>query len=138
MNIAAFIEIPKRLADEKGVRRFANRYLLPWGGCLLALLLMHHALASDVLAQCSGPSGSCSEAGLEEDLIRNAVGNLFMLIEGAFGALIMVVAGLGAIVASAMGAYRAAVGMLVVAVGAFILRALVSLFFGVDYASYEV
>ena len=58
-------------------------------------------------------------------------------MEGAFGALVMVVAGLGAIVAAAMGAYRAAVGMLVVAVGAFILRALVSLFFGDNYQSYE-
>lgn len=77
-----------------------------------------------------------SEANYNDSLVRNAVGNLFRLIEGAFGALIMVVAGLGAIVAAAMGAYRAAVGMLVVAVGAFILRALVSLFFGEDYADF--
>ena len=62
--------------------------------------------------------------------IEVAVGNLFALIEGAFGALIMVVAGIGAIISAAMGAYRAAVSMIVVAVGAFILRALVSLFFG--------
>lgn len=62
--------------------------------------------------------------------IRGAVELLFRLIEGSFGALIMVVAGIGAIVAAAFGAYRAAVGMLVVAVGAFILRSLVSLFFG--------
>ena len=80
---------------------------------------------------------SFTEASYDDELVRNAVGNLFRLIEGAFGALIMVVAGLGAIVAAAMGAYRAAVGMLVVAVGAFILRALVSLFFGTDYADFE-
>ena len=89
------------------------------------------------LSQAQGPSGSFSEAAFEDDLIRNAVGNLFKLIEGAFGALIMVVAGLAAIVAAAMGAYRAAVGLLVVAVGAFILRALVSLFFGVDYEDFD-
>ncbi len=88
-------------------------------------------------AQGGGPTGSFSEAAFEDDLIRNSVGNLFKLVEGAFGALIMVVAGLGAIVAAAMGAYRAAVGMLVVAVGAFILRALVSLFFGSDYVDFE-
>ena len=88
-------------------------------------------------AQGAGPTGSFSEASYEDDLVRNSVGNLFKLIEGAFGALIMVVAGLGAIVAAAMGAYRAAVGMLVVAVGAFLLRALVSLFFGADYADFE-
>lgn len=51
------------------------------------------------------------------------------LIEGSFGALIMIVAGLVAIVAAAMGAYRAAMAALVVAVGAFILRAFVSIFF---------
>lgn len=65
----------------------------------------------------------------KEERISNAVCLFFKLIEGAFGALIMVVAGLAAIIAAAMGAYRAAMGMLVVAVGAFILRALVSLFF---------
>ncbi len=85
----------------------------------------------------AGPLGSFSPANFQDDLIRNAVGNLFRLIEGAFGALIMVVSGLGAIVAAAMGAYRAAIGMLVVAVGAFILRSLVSLFFGTDYTDYS-
>ncbi len=78
-----------------------------------------------------------SEANFNDGLIRASVGNLFQLIEGAFGALIMVVAGIGAIVAASMGAYRAAVGMLVVAVGSFILRALVSLFFGDDYQSWN-
>lgn len=84
-----------------------------------------------------GPTGSFSEANFQDDLIRSGVGNLFRLIEGAFGALIMVVAGLGAIIAAAMGAYRAALGMLVVALGAFILRALVSLFFGTQFQVYD-
>ena len=70
--------------------------------------------------------------------IRVSVGQLFALIEGSLGALIMVVAGLGAIVAASMGAYRSAVGMLVVAVGSFILRSLVSLFFGTDFAAIDV
>jgi len=54
---------------------------------------------------------------------------LTQLIEGAFGALIMIVAGLVAIIAAAMGAYRAAMAALVVAVGAFVLRAFVEIFF---------
>lgn len=90
-------------------------------------------LATPILAfaqVCSGPSGSCAEPNFDPELIQGAVGSLFMLIEGAFGALIMVVAGIGAIIAASMGAYRASLGMLVVAVGSFILRALVSLFFG--------
>ena len=74
-----------------------------------------------------------AEPNYNDTLIRNAVGQLFKLIEGAFGALIMVVAGIGAIVAASMGAYRLAVSMLVVAVGAFILRSLVSLFFGENF-----
>jgi len=78
---------------------------------------------------------STATPDFNDQLIRNAVGQLFLLTEGAFGALIMVVSGLIAIIAAAMGAYRAAVGMLVVAVGAFILRALVSLFFGADFES---
>ena len=49
------------------------------------------------LAQGGGPTGSFSEAAYEDDLVRNSVGNIFKLIEGAFGALIMVVAGLTAL-----------------------------------------
>ena len=96
-------------------------------------LLIVGGLAELAHAQNTGQLQSNSEAAYQDSLVRGAVANLFLLIEGAFGALIMVVAGLGAIVAAAMGAYRAAVGMLVVAVGAFILRSLVSLFFGADY-----
>ncbi len=50
-------------------------------------------------------------------------------IEGSFGALIMVVSGIGAIISSAFGQYRAALGLLVVAIGCFILRSLVNTFF---------
>ncbi len=73
---------------------------------------------------------SLSKANYNDSLVKKAIGNIFCLIEGAFGALIMVIAGLGAIIAASMGAYRSSVSMLVVAVGAFILRSLVSLFFG--------
>ena len=45
----------------------------------------------------------------------------------------MVIAGLGAIVAAALGAYKGALSMVVVAVGAFILRSLISLFFGNNF-----
>lgn len=72
----------------------------------------------------------------DDTLQRNAVGNLFKFMEGSFGALVMTVAGIGAIIAASMGAYKAAVGIMVVAIGAFILRALVSLFFGTDYEEF--
>jgi hypothetical protein len=104
---------------------------------IFGLIILVSGLCLLSVAQGSGPSGSYSEAAFEDDLIRNSVGNLFRLIEGAFGALVMVVAGLGAIVAAALGSYRAAVSLLVVAVGSFILRALVSLFFGTDFAGLD-
>ena len=103
----------------------------------VGVVLLTGGLVELSQAQGGGPTGSFSEAAYDDSLVRGAVGNLFKLVEGAFGALVMVVAGLGAIVAAAMGAYRAAVGMLVVAVGAFILRALVSLFFGDNYQEYS-
>ena len=67
-----------------------------------------------------------------------STGNILRFIEGAFGALVMVGAGLGAIVAAAFGAYKAAISLLFVAVGAFILRAIVSLFFGTNYPAYDL
>ena len=71
-------------------------------------------------------------------LERYATGNMLRFIEGSFGALIMISAGIGAIVAGAFGAYKAAISLLFVALGAFILRALVSLFFGGGYDPYSV
>jgi hypothetical protein len=106
------------------IHKSANHILLTFGAILLVGGLLDFSHAA---------SQSFADPDFNDELIRNSVGNLFGLIEGAFGALIMVVAGLGAIVAAAMGAYRLAVSMLVVAVGAFILRALVSLFFGQDF-----
>ena len=104
----------------------ATKLLLIMGVGLLAggLTTLSHA---------GGAPNVFTVPSFNDGLIRESVALLFALIEGAFGALIMVVAGLGAIVAAAMGAYRAAVGMLVVALGAFILRSLVSLFFGQNF-----
>jgi hypothetical protein len=61
--------------------------------------------------------------------INVAICKIFAFLEGGFGALVMIVAGLLAIVTAAMGAYKAAMACLIVAVGTFILRAAVTLFF---------
>ncbi len=66
------------------------------------------------------------------DRINRAVGIIFTYLEGSFGVLVMVASGLGAILSSAFGQYRAALGCLVVAVGAFILRSIASTFFNVE------
>ena len=61
--------------------------------------------------------------------IANSVNAILTYLEGSFGALVMVSAGIGAIMSAAFGQYRAALGLLVVAVGAFILRSLMATFF---------
>lgn len=108
-----------------GFQRHSNVIMLVAGTALIGL----------GLAETSHAASSYINVGYEDSQVRGAVGLIFQLIEGAFGALIMVVAGLAAIVAAAAGAYRAAMGALVVAVGAFILRALVSLFFGTNFTA---
>jgi hypothetical protein len=62
----------------------------------------------------------------------NMIGIIMALIEGRFGVLIMLCAGIAAIISSAFGQYRAALSLLVVALGAFILRTLVTVFFNTD------
>jgi hypothetical protein len=59
------------------------------------------------------------------DLCNGFVG----LAEGGFGAMLTAIAGVGAIVASAMGGFKMAWGCLVVSVGAYILGAYIQLFF---------
>jgi len=89
------------------------------------MLLAGIGLISAGVTSVAFAQGSIENEGIER-VIQILLGDL---IEGSFGALIMIVAGLVAIIAAAMGAYRAAMAALVVAVGAFILRAFVTAFF---------
>jgi hypothetical protein len=61
--------------------------------------------------------------------VAESVNGVLTYLEGTVGALVMVACGIGAIMSSAFGQYRAALGLMVVAVGAFILRSLMSTFF---------
>ncbi len=94
---------------------------------VLGIGLLATGLVGASEAQLANAPGSGVAAG--DDRIYEIVNRIFLLIEGNLGALVMIAAGLGAIIAAAFGAYRAAVGLLVVAVGAFILRSLVAIFF---------
>ena len=80
----------------------------------------------------SSSSNARSSRTVDIDLtyIEDAVCKLYMLIEGSFGALIMTIAGIGAIASAAFGNYKGSVSMIIVSCGAFTLRSLVSLFFG--------
>lgn len=61
--------------------------------------------------------------------IANAVNAVMLYLEGSFGALIMAAAGIGAIMSAAFGQYKAAMSLMIVAIGAFILRSFMSTFF---------
>jgi hypothetical protein len=50
-------------------------------------------------------------------------------LEGGFGSLISAITGIGAIVASASGGFRTAWALVIVSIGAFILREYVDIFF---------
>ncbi len=68
-------------------------------------------------------------ANFNDDRVAEAADVIMTYIHGSFGALIMVCSGIAAILSAAFGGYRAALGLLVVAVGSFILRSLVSTWF---------
>ena len=61
---------------------------------------------------------------------NEACGKLLGLVEGSFGALVAAAAGVGAIVASALGGFKMAWALVVVSVGSFILRSYITLFNG--------
>ena len=73
--------------------------------------------------------GGTLELEYNDSRLTDAVNLVLTYIEGSFGAMVMVVAGLAAIISSALGQYKAALGLLIVAVGAFILRSLIGAFF---------
>lgn len=68
-------------------------------------------------------------ASYNDDRVSEAADVILTYINGAFGALVMIACGVAAILSSAFGQYRAAMGLMVVAVGSFILRSLVNTWF---------
>ncbi len=93
-------------------------------GLVIAGMIL--AVAEVVFAQSSSPIIVNNVA------LQNATCALFAYLEGSFGALIMVASGVGAIISSAFGQYRASLGMMVVAIGSFVLKSLAITFFGVE------
>lgn len=111
-KVGAFVAAPSRAQAQ-----FA---LFAFGVTLLAI-----GTVSGVVAQVGDPL----EIEYNDTRLSEAVNAILTYLEGSFGALIMVCAGLGAILSSAFGQYRAALGCLIIAVGAFILRSFLSTFF---------
>ncbi len=59
-----------------------------------------------------------------------ACSKMLLLVEGAFGAMVAAVAGVAAILAAALGGFKMAWSLVVVSIGAFILRSWILLFQG--------
>lgn len=87
-------------------------------------------LSGDLYAQ-YGAGGQAGIYGnsVNDARIQGAVQAIMQYLEGSFGALIMAASGVGAIMAAAFGQYKAALSLMVVAVGSFILRNLINTFF---------
>lgn len=97
---------------------------------LIGVALIVGGLSLEATAQGSGGGGGGGHAITYNDArLANSINALFTYLEGTFGALVMVTAGVGAIMSAATGQYKAALGLLIVAVGAFILRSVLSTFF---------
>jgi hypothetical protein len=77
----------------------------------------------------NGTTGGKIETTYNDEKIANAVNAIMTYLEGSFGALIMAASGVGAIMSAAFGQYKAALSLMVVAVGSFILRSLIGTFF---------
>lgn len=78
----------------------------------------------DAIAQ-----NSMTQTKYNDSKVANAVNAVLTYLEGSFGALVMAAAGIGSIMSAAFGQYKAALSLMIVAVGAFILRSFMSTFF---------
>lgn len=120
-----------------GINRRAEN-ALRWGYIKVTTYCAAHAnalmfvLGAGVLATGLVGVSQAEGNGIDTIKIRCAAFILLYLTEGDLGALVMVVAGISTIIASAFGAFRAAHALLVVACASFILRSLVDIWFNAD------
>lgn len=113
------------------------------GGKMWSVAAVSGVLVLYILLSRSAAPIDASEAAYEDSLVRGAVGNLFELIEGSFGALLLLSLILAAII-SAVAPLRSMTrritlsgGFAAAACCVFCLRALVGLFFGDNYQQYD-
>ena len=78
-----------------------------------------------------GQTGDAIGSGTGEagDIIKKQLCKIMQLLQGPFGALVTVVAGLAAVVTAAMGGYKLAMSCVVIACGTYIIEAFTKLFF---------
>ena len=109
--------------------RYSDVYLFILG--MLILMCGIEQLSLAAAGEGSGnPGGSGGSGGGEAGkLIAEQLCKIMNLIQGPFGALVTVVAGLAAVVTAAMGGYKLAMSCVVIACGSYIIAAFTELFF---------
>lgn len=85
---------------------------------------------SPVIAQldCSDPAVTCFDPVPDDQFVWGFC-KLMAFIQTSFGALLMTIAGILAVVSAASGNYRTAIAVIFVGSGAFVLESLIDLFF---------
>ena len=99
------------------------------GLVVLGVALLSTGLTLEAMAAGGGGAGYTAQANYNDHRIAESADVVISYLNGAFGALVMVASGIGAIISGAFGQYRAALGLMVVAIGSFIVRSLISTFF---------
>lgn len=89
-------------------------------------------MLATIQAQSTGGTGGLEDC-VQTQGFEGLVVFLYRALTGGFGALIMIVAGLGAILAAAFGQFKAALSALVVALGVFVLQIFIKAFFNVNF-----
>lgn len=98
-----------------------------WGRTALILGAVIALSASTALAQ--GAGGGTTESEIDLKAVEEASCWILYFVEGSFGALLVAVAGLGALVSAATGMFRTAIQALVVALGAVMIEPIGVMFF---------
>ncbi len=91
---------------------------------VLILLIVSQEFA---LAQAAGGGGT---EGYDDSKFGVACISALNYLQGGFGALLSAIAGFAAVIASAMGGFRMAWGLLIVSIGSFILQEYMEIWFG--------
>lgn len=94
--------------------------LLLMGMVLLAMGAIHFVFAQ---------GGTSLEQNFNDSMLAQVVIVIVRYLRGAFGALLLVIAGIAAIISAAFGQYRVALGLAIVAVGSFVIISLLLTFF---------
>ena len=110
---------PSKIAKEKRRKLF-----LIGGALVVAALAVNLSAVSE--AQAANTQAAFTKAF---DELSCGVCAIFAFLEGSYGALVTTIAGVGAIIAAGFSNIKLAYNIMIVAIGCFIIRAMISLFF---------